>query len=137
MQEPISALVMPRTTSQLYRSTGLLPPQDGTVSTHGPRGIHRLAARLGDVPIGVFTADWTLVPTESAQAGAVKLAALMREPAVLVVAVGAVGEERQRHRERDPLAVGREVVLAARACAVGQAGQITGVAPKWVIKCPK
>ncbi|MBT3155560.1 helix-turn-helix domain-containing protein [Streptomyces sp. CHD11] len=46
---------------QLYRSAGLLPPQDGTVSTHVPPGIQRLAARLGDVPIGVFTADWTLV----------------------------------------------------------------------------
>ncbi|MET7520594.1 helix-turn-helix transcriptional regulator [Streptomyces sp. NPDC005480] len=46
---------------QLYRSAGLLPPQDGTVSTHVPPGIQRLAARLGGVPIGVFTADWTLV----------------------------------------------------------------------------
>ncbi|MFF5497613.1 helix-turn-helix transcriptional regulator [Streptomyces aquilus] len=46
---------------QLYRSAGLLPPQDGTVSTHVPPGIQRLTARLGDVPIGVFTADWTLV----------------------------------------------------------------------------
>ncbi|MER5422804.1 transcriptional regulator [Streptosporangium roseum] len=46
---------------QLYRSAGLLPPQDGTVSTHVPLSIQRLAARLGDVPIGVFTADWTLV----------------------------------------------------------------------------
>ena len=46
---------------QLYRSAGLLPPQDGTVGTHVPAGIQRLAARLGNVPIGVFTADWTLV----------------------------------------------------------------------------
>lgn len=46
---------------QLYRSAGLLPPQDGTVSAHVPAGIQRLAARLGNVPIGVFTADWTLV----------------------------------------------------------------------------
>ncbi|MFJ8825283.1 helix-turn-helix transcriptional regulator [Streptomyces sp. NPDC102467] len=46
---------------QLYRSAGLLPPQDGTVSTHVPPGIQRLAARLGDVPIGVFTAAWALV----------------------------------------------------------------------------
>ncbi|MEU0197213.1 MULTISPECIES: helix-turn-helix transcriptional regulator [unclassified Streptomyces] len=46
---------------RLYRSAGLLPPQDGTVSTHVPPGIQRLAARLGDVPIGVFSADWTLV----------------------------------------------------------------------------
>ncbi|MFJ2102792.1 helix-turn-helix transcriptional regulator [Streptomyces anulatus] len=46
---------------QLYRSAGHLPPQDGTVSTHVPPSIQRLAVRLGDVPIGVFTADWTLV----------------------------------------------------------------------------
>lgn len=46
---------------RLYRSAGLLPPQDGTVSAHVPAGIQRLAARLGDVPIGVFSADWTLV----------------------------------------------------------------------------
>ncbi|MEV4393038.1 helix-turn-helix transcriptional regulator [Nonomuraea sp. NPDC049607] len=46
---------------QLYRSAGLLPPQDGTVDTHVPPGIQRLVSRLGDVPIGVFTADWTLV----------------------------------------------------------------------------
>ncbi|MFH8440594.1 helix-turn-helix transcriptional regulator [Streptomyces sp. NPDC018026] len=45
----------------LYRSAGLLPPQDGQVSTHVPASVQRLAARLGDVPIGVFTADWTLV----------------------------------------------------------------------------
>ncbi|GAB3966437.1 helix-turn-helix transcriptional regulator [Actinoallomurus acanthiterrae] len=46
---------------RLYRSAGLLPPQDGTISTHVPPGVQRLAARLGDFPIGVFTADWTLV----------------------------------------------------------------------------
>ncbi|MFI7128224.1 helix-turn-helix transcriptional regulator [Nonomuraea sp. NPDC050153] len=46
---------------QLYRSAGLLPPQDGTISAHVPPGIQRLAARLRDVPIGVFTAEWTLV----------------------------------------------------------------------------
>ncbi|GHF16564.1 transcriptional regulator [Amycolatopsis deserti] len=46
---------------QLYRAAGLLPPRDGTVSTHVPAGVQRLAARLRDVPIGVFAADWTLV----------------------------------------------------------------------------
>ncbi|PJE99516.1 transcriptional regulator [Streptomyces carminius] len=46
---------------QLYRGAGLLPPRDGTVSDHVPAGIQRLTARLGDVPIGVFAADWTLV----------------------------------------------------------------------------
>jgi transcriptional regulator with XRE-family HTH domain len=46
---------------QLYRAAGLLPPADGTISTHVPAGIQRLVGRLGDVPIGVFAADWTLV----------------------------------------------------------------------------
>lgn len=45
----------------LYRSAGLLPPQDATINTHVPAGIQRLTARLGDVPIGVFAADWSLV----------------------------------------------------------------------------
>lgn len=56
------ALQLSRTErDRLYRSAGLLPPQDGTVSTHVPPGVQRLAARLGDVPIGVFAADWTLL----------------------------------------------------------------------------
>ncbi|WP_051021113.1 helix-turn-helix transcriptional regulator [Nocardia araoensis] len=46
---------------ELYREAGLLPPQDGTIGTHVPPGIQRLTARLGDVPIGVFGADWTLL----------------------------------------------------------------------------
>ncbi|MFI9414126.1 helix-turn-helix transcriptional regulator [Nocardia gamkensis] len=46
---------------ELYRGAGLLPPRDGTIGTHVPPGIQRLTARLGDVPIGVFAADWTLV----------------------------------------------------------------------------
>ncbi|MGK8520180.1 helix-turn-helix transcriptional regulator [Nocardia asteroides] len=56
------ALQLSRTErDELYRSAGLLPPQDGSIGTHVPPGIQRLAARLGDVPIGVFAADWTLV----------------------------------------------------------------------------
>jgi transcriptional regulator with XRE-family HTH domain len=44
----------------LYRLAGLLPPT-GQVSTHIPPGVQRLVGRLGDVPLAVFTADWTLV----------------------------------------------------------------------------
>jgi len=56
------ALQLSRTErDELYRGAGLLPPRDGTISTHVPASIQRLAVRLGDVPIGVFTADWTLV----------------------------------------------------------------------------
>ncbi|BCJ51889.1 transcriptional regulator [Actinoplanes sp. NBRC 14428] len=46
---------------QLFRAAGLLPPQDGMVDHHVPPGVQRLAARLGDVPIGIFAADWSLV----------------------------------------------------------------------------
>lgn len=46
---------------QLYVAAGLLPPRDGQVSKHVPPSVQRLAARLGDFPIAVFAADWTLV----------------------------------------------------------------------------
>ncbi|MFE0254710.1 helix-turn-helix transcriptional regulator [Streptomyces sp. NPDC059010] len=65
---------------QLYRSAGLLPPRDGTVSTHVPPGIQRLAARLGDVPIAVFAADWTLLWWNTAWS------ALLGDPSVLPIA---------------------------------------------------
>ncbi|WBB90966.1 helix-turn-helix transcriptional regulator [Verrucosispora sp. WMMC514] len=45
----------------LYRTAGLLPPAAGDVSTHIPPGVARIVARLGDVPLAVFSADWTLL----------------------------------------------------------------------------
>lgn len=45
----------------LYRTAGLLPPAAGDVGTHIPPGVARIAARLGDVPLAVFSADWTLL----------------------------------------------------------------------------
>lgn len=44
-----------------YRLAGLLPPQAGTISTHVPAGVQRMLARLGEFPVGVFSADWTLL----------------------------------------------------------------------------
>ncbi|MFF4488904.1 helix-turn-helix transcriptional regulator [Streptomyces sp. NPDC001544] len=44
-----------------YRLAGLLPPQAGTISTHVPTGVQRMLARLGEFPVGVFSADWTLL----------------------------------------------------------------------------
>ncbi|MDX3312425.1 helix-turn-helix domain-containing protein [Streptomyces sp. NPDC054884] len=44
-----------------YRLAGLLPPQEGTVSTHVPAGVQRMLARLREFPVGVFSADWTLL----------------------------------------------------------------------------
>jgi transcriptional regulator with XRE-family HTH domain len=44
-----------------YRLAGLFPPQKGTISTHVPAGVQRMLARLGEFPVGVFSADWTLL----------------------------------------------------------------------------
>jgi transcriptional regulator with XRE-family HTH domain len=46
---------------QLFLAAGLLPPRDGTIDTHVPAGVQRLVARLGDAPLAVFAADWSLV----------------------------------------------------------------------------
>ncbi|SDF42187.1 Helix-turn-helix domain-containing protein [Lentzea fradiae] len=46
---------------QLFRAAGLLAPRDRTVGTRVPPSVHRLVDRLGDLPIGVFAADWSLL----------------------------------------------------------------------------
>jgi len=45
----------------LYTVSGLLPPPTGNISTYIPPGVQRLIARLGDIPLALFTADSTLV----------------------------------------------------------------------------
>ncbi|WP_072801967.1 helix-turn-helix transcriptional regulator [Rhodococcoides yunnanense] len=45
----------------LYRCAGLLPPSDTHVSRLVTPGIGRLVSRLGDIPVGVFAADWDLL----------------------------------------------------------------------------
>ena len=44
-----------------YRLAHLVPPADGVISYHIPPGVHRVLARLGDVSVAVFAADWQLV----------------------------------------------------------------------------
>lgn len=46
---------------QLFRAAGLLPPEDGLISDHVPPSVHRLVARLHELPLAVFTAHWQLV----------------------------------------------------------------------------
>ncbi|CAA9425470.1 MAG: Putative DNA-binding protein [uncultured Quadrisphaera sp.] len=53
--------LQPAERDHAYRLAGLLPPADGTISTHVPAGVQRMLARLGDFPVGVFSADWTLL----------------------------------------------------------------------------
>lgn len=45
----------------LFVVAGLLPPSPREVSSHIPPGVQRLIARLGEVPLAVFTASWDLV----------------------------------------------------------------------------
>ncbi|WP_439657324.1 helix-turn-helix domain-containing protein [Lentzea sp. HUAS TT2] len=51
----------PAERDQLFRAAGLLAPRDQVVGTHVPPSIRRLVDRLGDLPIGVFAADWSLL----------------------------------------------------------------------------
>ena len=45
----------------LYRLAGLLPPRDSDVSRHIPPSVQRLVARLGEIPVAVFSASWDLL----------------------------------------------------------------------------
>ncbi|TQS46926.1 helix-turn-helix transcriptional regulator [Cryptosporangium phraense] len=45
----------------LYLLAGLQPPSAGLVSDHVPPGVQRLITRLGEIPLGVFAADWQLI----------------------------------------------------------------------------
>ena len=45
----------------LFRLAGLLPPADGEISSHLPASLARIVSRLGELPLGVFSADWHMV----------------------------------------------------------------------------
>jgi transcriptional regulator with XRE-family HTH domain len=45
----------------LFVVAGLLPPSPRHVPEHIPPGVQRLIARLGEVPLAVFTASWDLL----------------------------------------------------------------------------
>ncbi|MBM9469064.1 helix-turn-helix transcriptional regulator [Nakamurella leprariae] len=53
--------LQPTERDHAHRLAGLLPPAAGTVSRHVPPGVQRMLSRLGDFPVGVFSADWTLL----------------------------------------------------------------------------
>ncbi|WP_409062462.1 helix-turn-helix transcriptional regulator [Streptomyces sp. SYP-A7185] len=55
----------------LYRLAQLAPPADSTVSDHLTPGVQRVLARLGDIAVAVFAADWQLVWCNRAWAGLV------------------------------------------------------------------
>jgi len=45
----------------LYRLAGLQAPGDGLISDHIPPGTQRVLARLGDIPVSVYAADYRLI----------------------------------------------------------------------------
>jgi len=45
----------------LYVCAGVVPPSSRVLSRHISPGLHRILDRLGDTPVGVFTASWELV----------------------------------------------------------------------------
>ncbi|MDX3762568.1 helix-turn-helix transcriptional regulator [Streptomyces sp. AK02-04a] len=45
----------------LFRCARLSPPSSGDVPLHVPPRVHRLVQQLGDRPVAVYAADWTLV----------------------------------------------------------------------------
>ncbi|WP_157241197.1 helix-turn-helix transcriptional regulator [Catenuloplanes japonicus] len=45
----------------LLRVAGIAPAATNRVPRHVPPGVQRLVARLGEVPVAVFTAHWTLL----------------------------------------------------------------------------
>lgn len=49
----------------LYRSGGVAPPSTGVVSRQVSPGLQRILDRLSDTPVGVFTASWDIVRTNS------------------------------------------------------------------------
>lgn len=59
----------PAERDHLYRLAQLLPPGDGAVTDDIPPGVHRVLARLGDVAVAVFAADWRLIRWNRSWAG--------------------------------------------------------------------
>ncbi|WP_213453708.1 helix-turn-helix transcriptional regulator [Rhizomonospora bruguierae] len=56
------ALQLDRTEADLlYRAAGLATPCPGGISHHIPPGVQRMLARLADLPLAVFAADWTML----------------------------------------------------------------------------
>ncbi|WP_269859635.1 helix-turn-helix domain-containing protein [Streptomyces sp. RPT161] len=47
--------------NHLFRCANLAPPPGGEVPLHVPPRVHRLVQQLGDTPVAVYAADWTLV----------------------------------------------------------------------------
>lgn len=52
--------------AHLFRLAGYLPPGSGTVPAYLTPGVRRMLDRLGDVPVAVYDAAWTLITPNAA-----------------------------------------------------------------------
>lgn len=55
----------------LYRVAGVVAPSDSIVPRHVPPSVQRLLDRLSELPVGVFSLDWTLLTWNAAWAALV------------------------------------------------------------------
>ncbi|MET7451617.1 helix-turn-helix transcriptional regulator [Streptomyces sp. NPDC005574] len=55
----------------LFRCANLAPPSNGDVPIDVPARVHRLVRQLGDAPVAVYAADWTLLSWNRMWAAAV------------------------------------------------------------------
>jgi transcriptional regulator with XRE-family HTH domain len=75
------ALQLDRPETELfYRGAGLAPPAIGTVSHHIPPGVQRMLVRMGDLPLAVFAADWTLLHSTPLWQSLFATPSVLREP---------------------------------------------------------
>ncbi|QKG24486.1 helix-turn-helix transcriptional regulator [Actinomadura verrucosospora] len=84
----------------LYRLAGLLPPNTAPIPDGLPAGVRRVLARLGDVAVAVFAADWQLAWWNAGWAG------LLGDPS------GTPPELRNFARERFPAGSGEARIAA-------------------------
>ena len=61
----------------LYAIAGQAPPRRTAMTSHVPPSVHRLADRLGDLPVAVYDPAWTIITWNAAWAG------LMGDPSAL------------------------------------------------------
>lgn len=66
VQSLARVLQLDRSETELFhRAAGLAPPATNAISHHIPPGVHRMLARMSDLPLAVFAADWTLLHSTS------------------------------------------------------------------------
>src|ERR1035437_5093734 len=99
----------------LFVVAGLLPPSPGDVAAHIPPGVQRLVARLGEIPLAVFTASWDLLTWSPLWAAPRRASPARHGPAEpLAVTLHRDGPGRRREKDRQPVGRYRRLRGVAR-----------------------